>query len=533
MSRERQALYWILAGGACLMLLGIGWGLPNVESWNGDDISPDKPLRVAADWWSGHHKYPYLHWWLNLALYAPYLAGLALAGEFDPGCLPKLTPGCFEHVTAHMTVLMVLTRLLSVAMGVGTVLATWRLANRLLGDERAAVWAAAVVAGSYPLVFFAHTGNLDLPHTFWFAASLVAAASVWQRGWPVDYAAFGLLAGCSVATKDSILGAYAGLGLALLLRHVQRARTDGRSVAEVLGDRRLWLLVALAVAVYGVSQNALFNFGGLLRHWDSWLEGGESLEALRARDFGVGRLAVGFATSLRAAVGLPVLGLALAGVAVAALRAAWRPALWLLAPAASYFALSIQGAGFTATRLVLPLVPIVAVFAAAAVAAWGAVRNRWLRRAGWALAGIAVAISWGQALNGDLRLLGDSRYAAEAWLRDHGPPGATIATFGGSDALPRPTRAGVEFVPIRREALRAELLATNGPAWLLLSSLHRPKRLRPLFDELRAGAHGYELAWEGEHRTPLDAWFSPVRRVGAVNPRLTLLRRRAQAPPPP
>ena len=527
---DRRVLFWILAGGACLMLLGIDWGLPHFESWNGDDISPDKPLRVASDWWSGHHKYPYLHWWLNALLYAPYVLGLGVLGEVDLGCLPKLTPGCFEHVTAHMTVLMILTRLLSVAMGLGTVWAAWRLAHQLLDDGRAAAWAAAVVAGSYPIVFFAHTGNLDLPHTFWFAASLVAAASVWQRGDLRDYGMFGLLAGCALATKDSILGAYLGLGLALLFRHVQRTRADGIGAVAALRDRRLWLLAVAVVAVYGLTEDVLLNFDGFLRHWGSWLEGGESLEAMRSRHIGVGRLAAGFAASLRAAVGLPVLGLALAGVVAVAARPAWRPGLWLLAPAASYLAVSIQGAGFTATRLELPLVPILAVFAAAAMGAWAKVQSTGLRRIGWTVALLAVAFSWGQALNGDLRLLGDSRYAAEAWLRENVPPGTEVAAFGGSDILPRANRAGVVITPISRDELQAEALAADGPAWLLFSSLHRPKRVRPLLSALRAGEHGYTLAWEGQHRTWLDPWFSPVRKAGAVNPRLTLLRRRADAP---
>ena len=68
---ERRLLTAIVAAGLVLMLLAFHWGLPNVESWNGDDIAPDKPLRVLHDWWRGHHKYPYLHWWLNLPLYRP------------------------------------------------------------------------------------------------------------------------------------------------------------------------------------------------------------------------------------------------------------------------------------------------------------------------------------------------------------------------------------------------------------------------------------------------------------------------------
>ena len=533
MGTERRALAAILLGAAFLMLLGIDWGLPHVESWSGDDISPDKPLRVVADWWSGHHKYPYLHWWLNLALYAPYLLAVAAFGQVDLGCLPKLVPECFDAPVAHMTVLMGLTRLLSVAMGLGTVWATWRLAERILGDGRVAVWAAAVAAGSYPLVFFAHTGNLDLPHTFWFTASLVAAAGVWQRGELRDYAAFGALAGCAVATKDSILGAYAGLAVVLLGRHFSQVRAAGGTLRDAALDRRLWTLAGLVLGIYLVTQNAFLNPSGFVRHWGSWLEGGESLEAMRARDFGAWRLARGFGTSLRAAVGLPVLALAFAGVLAVLREPAWRPALWLLAPALAYFALSIQGAGFTATRLVLPLVPIVALFAAAAVGRWDRTGPAALRRVGLGVAALAVAWSWGIALNGDLRLLADGRYAAERWLAANLAPGTEVAAFGGSDVLPRAHAAGVELVPIARDALTAEALAADGPEWLLLSSLHRPKRLRPLFEALRAGEHGYVLAWEGQGRTALDRWFSPVRRVGAVNPRLTVFRRGAPAPAPP
>ena len=118
MAEGRRTLYWLLALVALLGLVGIQWGLPHVESWSGDDISPDKPLRVLHDWLFGYHKYPYFHWWLNAVLYAPYLATVTLLGQVDVGCFPRIRPECFAHPELHMTVFMVLTRLLSTAMAV-------------------------------------------------------------------------------------------------------------------------------------------------------------------------------------------------------------------------------------------------------------------------------------------------------------------------------------------------------------------------------------------------------------------------------
>ena len=223
------------------MLLGIHWGLPNHESWNGDDLSPSKPLRVVHDWLRGNHKYPYLQWWLNLALYAPWLLGVAAAGELDLGCFPRLRAECFADPLRDMTVFMAISRLLSVAMGLGIVLGTRRLALALHGDRAAALFAALICAASPTLVFFCHTGNVDAPHVFWFSASLVAAVSVWRRGTPLDHAAFGLLAGCALATKDTVIGAYVLPGLALLGVHglrVSRERGAARRAAAPGGAAR-------------------------------------------------------------------------------------------------------------------------------------------------------------------------------------------------------------------------------------------------------------------------------------------------------
>ena len=125
-----------------------------------------------------------------------------------------------------MTVFIAISRALSVAMGIGTVLLTRRLALALHGERSAALLAAAIAAGSPVLIFFCHTSNLDVPATFWLTASMVAGVSLWRRGAYVDYVLFAVLAACAITTKDPILGAYILPGLALL--GVHRARVGAR-----------------------------------------------------------------------------------------------------------------------------------------------------------------------------------------------------------------------------------------------------------------------------------------------------------------
>ena len=345
------------------MLLGIHWGLPNVESWNGDDISPGKPLRVVHDWLRGWHKYPYLHWWLNAFLYAPYLALLGLMGQVDLGCFPRIAPSCFASPTRDLTLFMLASRLLSVAMGLGVVVGTERLARALHGDRGAALAAAAICGGSATLAALSHTANLDVPVTFWFTWSMLAAVRAWRSGALRDHVAFGVLAGCAISTKDAIAGAYVLPGLALLGAHVARvARESGvrgpRLLGAALRDRRFLSLALLPLAIFAVVQNVLGNPSGLVDHLRFWVDGSAVLDRYRAKGAGPGHLAWRTWLGLEAGLGAPMALLALVALLVAPLQRRSLGVLWL--PVASYGVLSIAP-NFVEPRLLLPLLPILAV----------------------------------------------------------------------------------------------------------------------------------------------------------------------------
>jgi 4-amino-4-deoxy-L-arabinose transferase-like glycosyltransferase len=522
---ERRIRLAILGGAAALMLLGIHWGLPNVESWNGDDISPDKPLRVLYDWLRGAHKYPYLHWWLSALLYAPYVLALALLGQVDLGCLPRLVPTCFAAPVRDMTVLMVLSRLLSVAMGIGIVLGTERLARVLHGDRAAALAAAALCAGSATLVALAHTSNLDVPHVFWFTWSLVAAVRVWRRGASLDYLLFGVLAGCALSTKDTIAGAYVLPGLALAAVHVVRvARTEPARGAALLRrallDRRFVALTLLPIAIFALVQNAIANPAGLVEHVRIWVEGGPVLREYRAHFQGVGHQGFRLALSLEGALGAPMAAFTGLALVVSPLRRRSLAAFWL--PLASYGLLSIVP-GFVEPRVVLPLLPMLAV--AGGVLAADALRTRMPLRAVVA-GGLAAAFGHelGVALNADLHLLRDPRYAAERWLAGNVDRDARIAALGGSDFMPRLERLGYAPVWFEPADIRAESIEARSYEYAVLTWPYHPHSDTVWQEALRNGQTGAPVVFDARPHTPLDRWFRTRLHPGLTRPRITVVR---------
>jgi hypothetical protein len=524
---ERRLFAAILAGGLALMLIAFHWGLPNVHSWNGDDIAPDKPLRVIHDWWRGHHKYPYLHWWLNLPLYLPWVGVVALRGEVDLGCLPRLRPSCFANPWRDMTVFIAISRAVSVAMGVGIVLLTRRLALALHGERSSALLAAAIAAGSPVLIFFSHTSNLDVPATFWLTASLVAGVDLWRRGATIDYALFALLAACAITTKDAMLGAWVLPGLALLGVHVARVgRETGASgrvlLARALLDRRLRVLVGVLVGVYVGVQNVLLNFPGFIEHWRWWIMGGPLYDELHSQSTGIVRFLFRFLLSAEGLLGAAMLAVCLLGLAYAALAA--RSTLALLLPLASYFVVSLLPS-LVEPRLVLPLLPIFAVwgglFASRLLRAGGI-----LRYAGAALVALAFAHEYGAALHLDLRMLSDSRYEAEDWISEHVPRSARITALSAPGFLPRVDRMGYDVRWHAISEIQRGVLEADGAEWAILTSGGHPFSDRNYLDALRAGRLGYEVAYRAEGRIHLLRWLDSSRAPGAVSPPIFVLHKR-------
>src|SRR5215467_766149 len=112
---------WTLFGLTVIYVAGIWWGVP-WAGWAADELPPWIILDAIDRHFSGgwHDKYPPVQYYLNAIVYAPVLvtaraAGLDLAGN-----------------AAQMTLLLV-SRSLSVVMGLGAVCGIYAAADDLYG----------------------------------------------------------------------------------------------------------------------------------------------------------------------------------------------------------------------------------------------------------------------------------------------------------------------------------------------------------------------------------------------------------------
>jgi len=140
----------------------------------------------------------------------------------------------------------------------------------------------------------------------------------------------------------------------------------------------------------------------------------------------------------RVSMGWPALLLCGAGIALSVVRhdRSSQRLWWLLLPALSYHVAFMGYVGFAYDRFLMPMFLSLALAGGFAVSRLeeGAQRTRTWTRAGVAALLVYTAV---YALAIDAAMLRDSRYAVEAWIRDHVEPGATVGRVGPVEHVPR------------------------------------------------------------------------------------------------
>jgi hypothetical protein len=449
--RHRESLV-VLAAAALWFLPAVWWGLPREDTavpqpWGPDEITPwgvssfldalrGLPNNVSP-------QYPLFHYWV--------LGALTWACDTALSVLAKLGFPGMSFTAGSVTLL---GRLATVLMAAGTVAAAWVVTLRLTQSGRAAALAAAALATSGPMIFYARTSNVDVPSLFWFALALVAAAGALRRGLTFRRALVcGVCAGLGTATKDQQYAVFLALGLALLVSHVVDVRRTGSRVA--------WPTLATGLAAgaltWIVASGVVLMPAWFAAHVSFILRGSGAGESEGVRQLAgfygsvpatLGGYALVLGRSARqvvAALGPAVLLLAAAGV-VHAFRRDRRLLLLLLVPIV-LLAGVILPVRFVLPRFLLPALLVACVFAGIAVAA--AEATRW-RRTATVLAAAGLAWSAVRGLDLTWQMLKDARYDAGEWIARHVQPGDTVGHYGARLKLPAIPR-GVSIVsgPLR------------------------------------------------------------------------------------
>jgi hypothetical protein len=441
---RRRAEAVVLHGFALAIAVGCAWGLPGTDSWAADSISPRSCGlgAIAETYWPGHfHTYPPLHTLLLTLLSLPWM-GLAASrvGLHVDALEPELVK------PLYMTAIEASARAVTAAMAVGIVAVTMASWTRTAG-RRAGIAAGVAAACDATFVYYAHTGNLDVPCVFWVVLAVAEAQRV-VAGEPREPRMW-LYAACAVLTKDYAAGALVGavpFALAVALRRASsssgaasRGAVARRSLQGALAAAALYLVVSGAlVNPTGFAKRVAFLLGPASQSWSPYPHG----------------LAGAWAVTIDAAASLPRFGswplaaAALAGLVVAfTVRGRWDGAqLGVPVAAAVAFAVVFDlGARRTEERFLLPQAVLLMPFAGLAF------ERAWAWRPLFAVLGALVSLL--PALLGvasmDATLLADPRYGAEAYLAAL-PAGTRVEVYGGPIFLPRiprqlaASRPGVE-----------------------------------------------------------------------------------------
>ncbi len=428
--RQRLRGPWaaVLAAFAIAIAVGFTWGLPGPDTWAADAISPRSCGlgAIVETYRPGHwHHYPPLHMAILTVVSLPWMA---IAFSRAGAGLDALTAELLRPF--YMTGIEVCSRVVTAAMALAVLANTMRLWERLAG-RRAGVAAGVVVASNATLVYYAHTGNLEVPYLFWITWGLVELDRV-ASGEPRERQAL-LLAIASVLTKDQAAAAWF-LPLPVYLVVVPRL-AHGKAPLR----RALVVAALLAAVVYAVVSGAATNpMGFAQRVRIDVLGAGESWAAY-PRDL-AGRFALARDTVLATPLftSWPIAFAAAIGLALAVARRRGLERARALMPFLAALSFTIffnLGARRTEERFLLPqsvlFFPYAALAFDSAVELWPRARVPILAVAALALLPALLGVA-----SVDATLLGDPRYQAEHLLTLL-PAGTRAEVYGSVLFLPR------------------------------------------------------------------------------------------------
>jgi hypothetical protein len=523
-----------------LYLYGIGWGLPNVNDWANLSLAPTKPLSFAkhllyGERWLFH--YPPLHFIVLALVYSPYVLYLLLTGGLQSPT--DVYPFGLADPETSLSVLILLARLVSVVMGVGLVLVNYLTVRRFYG-AMAGLVSSILIASSYPIVYYAHSATVDIPHLFWLALALysfVRLIESFQTKW---YLLLALFTAFAVGTKHPAYAFAIGLIPSLVYLHYRNfvERHPGHSPVAAFLDRRF----VYASCLFGVTLilifNPILNWDGVAahisHHTERSIRGSWTIQAASGRLRGHLDLVGDYVEYIRQSNGLPVFVLMAAGFLYCLVRYP-KQSLIIGLPIVTYYVLYLKNFGTNHLRYVLPVYLLCTWQAGKLAADALATRSmpRWVPRVGLALI-IGSSLLYGATVH--YMYAHDARYDAERWIGQHIPAGAKVLAIEPDYTWPRfpkhldvahrelwdfngnrtadITDLGAEWVVVGMSIPRRGREISIGP---------RPKFVKDIDVEGFLTARGYRPV--GTFHTSLPAWGADVPDIHALHPRVVIWQR--------
>ncbi|MCK4932973.1 MAG: glycosyltransferase family 39 protein, partial [Candidatus Aminicenantes bacterium] len=252
-SHTKVILALIIVLAIATRVAGISFGLPNLYHVDEARFAKISITYFAGDLNPHFFHVPSLHTYAVAGLWGVYYIGGKITGKFTSGA--HFMEAFEENATPHV----ILARLLSVLLGVGTILIVFYLGKRMY-NPRVGVLASLFLVFSPVHNKISHYMVPDVPMVFFLMLSFLCIWFIYVKGDTKFYIFAGLFAGLATATK------YGGqlLFLPLFVAHLFYVLDNKRSIKEIFFSHKLLLSVGfylggfLAGCPYSVLDFAKF-----------------------------------------------------------------------------------------------------------------------------------------------------------------------------------------------------------------------------------------------------------------------------------
>jgi len=348
-------LVCVFALSLVLNLVGIRACEPCPYAWCNDTIAGLATVyqreRLFSSWM---FKYPRIHFLINSAVYEPllrYWQKHPLTGTDAQGQAVSSTLDLGRANT-----LSLMARVITALMGAGAVAAVFLAARVLFESDLAAFLAGVAMACAHEFVFYAHTGNTDVPAVFWYAWCVYWAAKILKTGLWRYYILLAVFAVLAVGTKDPTIGFIIGLAVLVAAGDVRAARAAGRPWGKALiscVNRKNVTAAVIFVFGFALVNNIITDPQGYMRRMSYWK--GYDI-AIWSRPPGLMshiELVRDMFMNLYFALGWPLLALAAGSLIYGFVRTP-KKAVFCILPLVTFQLIVVSRIRFTAPRFFMP-----------------------------------------------------------------------------------------------------------------------------------------------------------------------------------
>jgi len=352
----------IIFVGVILYGAGLGWGLPSEFSPGVDVDFPLGPLAFVGQYSdpASTSTYPAFHYLLTL----PFYAGVIVVSKLSGGLanVSSTWPYGFRDPVLWFSIMLLVSRVLSMIMGIGLLFALWPL--RPYHEEKYGQFLGILLlALSGPFAYYVREANLDIPYNFWWAmAFFFAWRTFFVSESMLSLLWSGVFSALAIGTKDQVAGMVAGLGLSFFVIDSHFGVTGWRQRIK-----NAIFFGATVIVVYVLVAIAPQPFRWL-HHLTVW-----TLNSPRVADY------VEFQPTLKGQIGLlfktishlsilisPVgILLAILGITHLIRDKRWQWIILIALPILSYYLIVIMNIRYVYERFVIPisiaLIPVIGV----------------------------------------------------------------------------------------------------------------------------------------------------------------------------